>query len=308
MKLGSSEFANSFGVAPGEMPTKTVALIQEHNFELTELIGNERDGAISEIIDFIIQDSKTVFSSERPEVWNQGWSENLEQFRLTGGKPESLTPQFIKPNAIVRWNQKYCNPTEPGFELRFIHVLREFIFETYFGEVSAICEFGAGSGHNLYHASNSLPETNLIGTDYAKSAVQLMHEVSTSKGIALSVHQFDITRPLESEFNLPLDTGALTICAIEQVGDNFLDFFDYLIQQRVKICVNIEPTTEFYDTEILEDYLANWFQAKRGYPSKIALTLKNLESQNQIKIHKIKRLNFGSKFSEGYNLFVWSPV
>jgi len=310
-KLGVNDFSESFGIDHRRIPPRTLDLILKHDFQLDEMSYEDRERQLLNIIDFIKNDKKSILSSERQWVWDQGWSENLDEFRSLpplGKNIKALTPKFIKSNEIIRYKSKFWRTANPDFEIDYIHVLREFIFETYFSSVSTLCEFGAGSGHNLLHASCSLPNIHLIGTDYAASALQLMREVGISKGLSLEVNQFDIRTPHDSSLKLPGECGVLTMCAIEQVGDNFANFFDFLINAKVQICVNVEPTNEFFDLTILEDYLAAWFQGKRGYPTTIARNLYELESKNLIKIHKIKRLNFGSKFSEGYNLFVWSPI
>jgi hypothetical protein len=135
-----------------------------------------------------------------------------------------------------------------------------------------------------------------------------MQEIARSEGIQLTAKLVNMKNPSESELVLPKDSGVLTICAIEQVGGDFNELFTFLVQQQIKICVNIEPTNEFYDPSNLVDYLALWFQSNRGYPSGIGRALSQMELQGQIIVHKSKRLGFGSLLSEGYNLFVWSPI
>ena len=59
---------------------------------------------------------------------------------------------------------------------------------------------------------------------------------------------------------------------------------------------------------LLEDYLAIWFQSKRGYSAGLITLLQEYQNQKLISVKKIQRLNFGSLMMEGYNLIVWEPI
>jgi hypothetical protein len=81
----------------------------------------------------------------------------------------------------------------------------------------------------------------------------------------------------------------------------------YLIDENPSVCVHIEPMIEMYDVSNLPDYLASWFQSKRGYSSGLISLLEDLSLQGKLEILEVQRLNFGSLMMEGYNLIAWRP-
>jgi hypothetical protein len=95
---------------------------------------------------------------------------------------------------------------------------------------------------------------------------------------------------------------------IEQIASKFEKFIDFLLEKKPELVVHIEPTYEVYDQDILFDYLAAKFHKKRGYTRGYLPRLKDLEINNKIEIIKIKRLDFGSLFMEGYTCIIWKPL
>ena len=95
---------------------------------------------------------------------------------------------------------------------------------------------------------------------------------------------------------------------IEQIASKFDKFVDFLLEKKPKMVVHIEPTYEVYDQDNLFDYLAAKFHKKRGYTRGYLTKLKKLEAEGKIEILKVKRLNFGSMFFEGYTSIIWRPL
>jgi hypothetical protein len=308
MKLTQKDFADSFGVNEFDIPTKTKALISKLDFQIAEIIGKERDELIVQVVDKIRRDEQVIASPVRKEIWQKGWAENLQLYIDSEGAQSTLIPKFIRSGLPIRWFGKYFEPNDKNFELNYITVLREFLFEVYFKSVSCLYEFGAGTGFNLLHASQSLPGVKLVGTDFVPSAVELMNRVGSDFSIPLSSCVFDMMNPGDAGLKINPNSGVLTFGSLEQLGGNLLPMIEYLCQQRPKICVHIEPAVELYDPECLEDYLAIWFQAKRGYSSGLIALLQDYQSKGVVSIKKIQRLNFGSLMMEGYNLIAWEPV
>jgi len=308
MKLTQRDFAHSFGVHESEIPSKTNALIGELDFEVTEIVGQARDALIVQIVDKIRQDEQVIASPIRKEIWRKGWAENLQLYVDSGGEHSTLIPKFVRSGLPIRWFGKYFDSHDKNFELNYISVLREFLFESYFNSIGSLYEFGAGTGFNLVHASQSLPGVKLVGTDFVPSAVELMNLVGSDFSIPLSSSVFDMMKPGDANLKMDPHSGVLTFGSLEQLGGNLAPMIDYLCQQRPDICVHIEPAVELYNPESLEDYLAKWFQAKRGYSAGLITLLEEYQNQGLISIKKIQRLNFGSLMMEGYNLIVWEPT
>ncbi len=307
MKLTAAEFAKSFGVPTNNLSANLTNLIASLALEISPITGESRDKLITQIIERVKNDKQIIAGDGRTETWTNGWAENLEAFKSSGGNVKELTPRFVRAGQPVRWQRKYVQPNTDNFELAYIEVLRHFIIETYFAEVSSLYEFGAGTGFNLVHASQIRPEIDLIGTDFVQPAVDLINEVGVRLGINLTSSIFDMMRPEDFELKLPKNSGVWTFGSLEQLGGQIEPIINYLISNKPKICVHVEPMSELYDDETLEDYLANWFQTKRGYTSGLIPLLKQYEKDGRITVNKIQRLEFGSLMMEGYNLVVWTP-
>lgn len=306
MLLTVDHFKKSFGAHQNEISEKLTILINEFKLELILIQGKDLEKLLIEIIEIIRKDQQVIASSARTKTWHDGWYENLEEFKSSRVGEEALLPRFVRSGLPIRWNQKYYNVVQRNFEEKYIQILRQYIFEVYFNQVEHLYEFGAGTGHNLVHASKCLPGTKLIGTDFVQPAVDLMNEVARKLKINLTTNVFDMLRPADFNLKLNKNSGVLTFGALEQLGGNIAPMIEFLIENKPSIVVHIEPIAELYDLEILEDYLAHWFQTKRGYSSGIISLLNSYEKKEKIKIIKQKRLNFGSKMMEGYNLLVWA--
>ena len=308
MKLTQKDFEKSFGVNESEMTAKAIALIADLDFEITEIVGEAKDDLLIQVVDKIRQDEQVIASPIRKEIWQKGWAENLQLYLDSGGAYSTLIPRFIRSGLPIRWFGKYFKTHDQNFELNYISILREFLFESYFKDIASLYEFGAGTGFNLVHASQSLPGVKLLGTDFVPSAVELINRVGSDFSIPLSASVFDMMNPGNENLKMDPDSGVLTFGSLEQLGGNLKPMIDYLRQQRPNVCVHIEPAIELYNPEVLEDYLAIWFQAKRGYSAGLITLLQEYQNQGLISVKKIQRLNFGSLMMEGYNLIVWEPI
>lgn len=309
INLDLFDFANSFGVSSTSIDDNTKTLICELNFKLNLIEDKDKDKLIMLIIDKIRSDSQVVAAPERNMQWEFGWSENLQNYLLNKKNPISLVPRYIRGGQPIRWKQEFYNTSDPNFELNFIHVLRSFIYNHYIKNIAeSVYEFGAGTGHNLIHFANMNPELKLIGLDFTKSSVELLNKLAIDFSINLKGVFFDMLRPDDYSIDIPENAVALTFGAVEQLGVNFMNFLNYLLFQKPRIVIHIEPIIEFYDRTILPDYLAEWFQRKRGYTSNFLEAIKDAQKNKKVRIVHMKRLFFGSLMMEGYNLIVWEPI
>jgi hypothetical protein len=307
MKLTKNDFASSFGIDPSEINRDTEQIINQLNFEIVKIVDDERDDLILRIIEKIRFDEQVIAAPERKNVWERGWAENLAEYIESRGNLETLVPKFIRKGEIIRWFGDYYRTLDENFELNYISVLRSFLFSKYFGKIDSLYEFGAGTGFNLVHAGSIRPEIKLVGTDFVQSPVDLMNRVGNDLKINLSAQVFDMLEPKKSNLQLDLNSGVLTFGSLEQLGSKLSNMIQYLINENPSVCVHIEPMIEMYDVSNLPDYLASWFQSKRGYSSGLISLLEDLSLQGKLEILEVQRLNFGSLMMEGYNLIAWRP-
>ena len=308
MQLTSREFAESFGEDVGDLHESVTSLIDLEKLNLCPLTPLDRDRLIIQIVEKIRADSQVIASGTRTDVWEKGWRENLDAFRENPLSDESLVPKFIRPNLPVRWFKEYYKSVSSNFELSYIEILRQHLIVKYFGDVENLYEFGAGTGFNLLHAHRVFPKLNLYGTDFVQSAVDLMNEIGTIRSIPLKSSIFNMLFPKAANMSLQPNSAVWTFGSLEQLGGQLTAMVDFLIENSPKICVHVEPAAEFYEEDSLPDYLAKWFQSKRGYSQGLLELLKSHEREGKIEVLKLQRLNFGSTMMEGYNLFVWRPL
>ena len=305
--VGVAEFALHFGVEPKSFSEDCIALISSMDFRYTNIEGQELESLRLSILKRIDEDRQIIGAKDRTEVWSKGWQENLDQFLASKGSLESLVPKFIRPDQPARLNGKFIMPYDSQFELNFVKVWRHWVFEEYFSDVDNIFEFGCGTGINLVAASKMFPNKKLYGSDFVKSAVNLVNAIAKKYNMELNGEFFNMLEP-RADYKIPGSSGVFTFGALEQLASEIEPMINYLLDSSPDIIVHSEPAIELYDESKLNDYLAIKFQGNRGYSSGLHPLLQRLEKQGKIELLKVKRLFFGSLYMEGYNMFVWKKV
>lgn len=112
----------------------------------------------------------------------------------------------------------------------------------------------------------------------------------------------------DRQFKLNANTAILTFASIEQSGDQYEDFVNYLLENQTALCVHVEPMAELYDKNVLTDYLTYRFHTNRNYPKGFIDLLHKLETDGYIEILKIKRCYFGGWNHETFNMLIWKPT
>jgi SAM-dependent methyltransferase len=178
----------------------------------------------------------------------------------------------------------------------------------YFKGLTQIFEFGCGTGHNLLRLRNVFPGTKLVGLDWTQASQNIVRKVATHLGDDL-LHglNFDFFNP-DTEVKLEANSGAITVAALEQIGDSHRDFTDFLLNSDVEVAINIEPIGEVLSDDILLESISKRYFKKRNYLSGYLDRLRELEVQGRIEILHVNRAFFGSFYIEGYTIIVWKPV
>tara|TARA_Y100000816_G_C26080794_1_gene569609 strand:+ start:148 stop:1086 length:939 start_codon:yes stop_codon:yes gene_type:complete len=303
-KVSVSDFANHFGTSKNDFDDEIKKMINEIDFSYYELSESENLKTILEILKRIESDEQKIASKERENVWQKGWNENYTEFIKSNYNLDTLIPKFIRPNQLIRLNRRFIKPANNLFEFDFFRVFRYWLFSKYFSEFDSIYEFGCGTGMNLVELSKLYPEKKLYGSDFVKSSVNLVNEIAKAFDLNLKGFQFDMINP---NFDFKIDSNSIfyTFGALEQLGSQTEKMLRYILKQKPKLIVHLEPTIELYDENNLIDYLAIKFHKKRGYTEGYLPMLKKLEKEGEIKIVKEKRLEFGSLLMEGFTYFIW---
>jgi hypothetical protein len=305
--LDTAGFAELFGIDAGSIKNATRSLIQRHDFSYREIVGDERDKLILDVLKRIDGDQQVIGAEERKEVWYKGWDANLQEFLSTDFALEALIPKFIRPGQPVRLKRSFVFPKNPDFELRFVEVVRSWIFEEFFSRFDNVYEFGCGTGFNLVPLAQRFPDKKLFGSDFVQSSVDLVNSIARHYKLNLSATLFDMISPSPDYCILP-SSAVYTFGAIEQLASRFKSLLEFLLKQKPGLCLHIEPTVELYDDTHLIDFLGIKFHRKRGYTEGFLPALQKLAAEGRVEIQRVKRLYFGSLFMEGYSLIVWRPL
>jgi hypothetical protein len=306
-KVSLDDFALAFGTNASTFSEDNKAIVAERNFRYQKLTGRERDQVILEIIQRLDSGQFTVAGEDQKEIWEMAWNANFERLKKVNFKPQELVPDFIRSNQIIRLNQEYILPDDPQFELNFSMVFRCWLFESYLNEVDNIFDFGCGSGLNISYLCDIFPEKNLYGLDWAASAVDIINQLGSRLNNEIKGFRFNFFEP-DYQLDIKKNSAFLTWGALEQIGDRYEPFLDFIFKKSPDLCINVEPIDAWYDEDILVDYLALNYHRKRGYLSGYISRLEELDSQGKIQIIASKRLMFGSKFHEVYSFVIWKPL
>lgn len=303
-QLTVEDFEEAFGEPLSEF---VKSRIEEYDFSYVELGKQERDNLFLTILKVLDAPKITRSGPHRINDWERGWGENRDEFSETQ-EYDSLVPKYFGKYPYVRWQQDFIKPLNKNFEYNMVKVLQYWMFEKHFGTTDSVYEFGCGTGHNLMRIGDVNPRARGYGLDWATSSQDGIRKINEVYGTNFGYHNFDFFN-VDVEYELDSNSGVYTFAALEQVGDSYPDFVEYLITQNPTICVHIEPMAEpLNPDESLVDYFSVRYFKKRNYLGGLISTLKELESCGKIEIVQLQRSHVGSMFVDGYSIVAWRPL
>ena len=300
-KILSKDFEEATGESLSELVKEKIS---ECEFVYEKVTWAERDKLISVIVDYLLEEEFIVSSGpHRITDWIKGWGENHAEFSDSRDF-NSLIPKYFGKHPYVRWQGEWIKPCNKDFEYNMVRVLQYWLFEKFFSSCDNIYEFGCGTGHNLFRAQEINESASITGLDWATSSQEAIKEINKIYGFDFKSHKFDFYN-VDNDFVLGDTSGVYTFAALEQIGDNYYDFIDYLIKNNPSTCVHVEPMAEYLDDSSICDYLSIKYFEKRKYLSGFAKHLKALETEGKIEIIYEKRSFIGSVFINGYSIIAW---
>lgn len=305
--LDVGSFATLLGTNKDDLEDKCSSLLQDYDFRYTVLKDKEFENTLLTVIKTIEDTQLSVSGKSRHTDWEQGWGENLQLFKDSNYNLSSLIPKYMYKKNIKRLFSKYIKPFDINFEINFYTVYRHFLFKKYLQAVDSVYEFGCGTGYNLVIMAQLFNEKKLFGLDWVDSSVTLVDTIASAYKFNLSGHHFDFLNP---DFSLEVEKNSafITLNSMEQLGNNYHEFLNFIISKKPILCINSEPFIELYDESDFFDYLAVKYHKKRNYLNGYLKALKELEQNNKIKILKTQRVNIGSLFHEGYSFVIWKVI
>jgi hypothetical protein len=253
-------------------------------------------------------DDSIPFSGEhRFKQWEKGWGENYKAY-LKNKDDSLLIPKYYGKYEIVRINGEFVRAISPSFESNMISIIVYWAVDKYLKSIKNIFEFGCGPGHNLLKIRELYPNTEIWGLDWVTSSQNTVKQIAKKHNDKhMFAHKFDYFNP-DYKFKLPESSGIITMASLEQTGNNYKKFVDYILKNKPEVVVNIEPMAEILNPESLPDYLSIRYFKKRKYLNGYVDYLKELERKKKIKIIVAQRTNSGSMFVDGHSLIVWKPL
>ncbi len=303
--LSVKDFAGAFGEEISPFVAKRIG---EYGFRYVEFTDEERDGLLKRIVETLLDPNLMQSGDHRLEQWEKGWGENLDLILQRPEDSQSIIPKYFSKYGAIRWRERFIRPVSEQFEYRSLAIIQDWLFDRYLRDAGAIYEFGCGTGYNLLRAREFNPTASLWGMDWATSSQKIIEELARN-GIDPDIHgkRFDYFNPDDS-FQLAPDAVVYTVASLEQVGARWDKFVDYILRNRPKLCIHIEPVGELLNPDKLIDYLSIEYFKKRNYLQGFLNGLRQLEREGKARIHRAQRSYIGSLFIEGYSVIVWSPV
>jgi hypothetical protein len=305
-EFGRPEFEQALGLPPHQLDQRAGKLIDEARLKFAEIPDDAqvelRAGTAKKI-----EDGFAVVGAHRVGIWRDAWQEQLERFETSGFDIKSLNPKFVDGSVILRWQDRYIRSVTDHFELHFMEILRDILFRKYFSDVDSFFEFGSGSAFNVAAYAGLYPDVPACALDWAPAAVRIAELLRERLGMKVCGERFDFFAP-SNDLVLGPRSGVFTMCALEQTGDRFGPFLEYLLDQKPMRVVHVEPTLELYDPRSAHDRLAIEYHTRRKYLNGLLPALQKLAAAGRIKIPYSHRLRFGSRFHECFSVHVWEPV
>jgi len=307
MNLTIKDFANLVGDEILSLPKECVDLMEHTNLEYERMSKEEQENILLTILKEIDRkewERNNLFGIEK---WEKGWEYNLNLFRECNYKIDSLYPKYVLncnvDKIILRLRGEYIKTKDNLFEVKWYTIYRHWFFKKFLSEQDHIYEFGCGSCYNIPILVKLFPEKIIYGLDWAESSINILKEMQNRYKWKLEKKLFDMFNP-DYNYEIKPNSAILTMGGLEQLGNNFESFLNYICASEARICVHMEPLVEEYDDTTFLGYVAKKFHKKRNY---VGNFVGYIEKNKKNKILKVQKVHFGSRYQDSYCYVVWIP-
>ena len=304
-KIKIKDYKKSFGERKN-FNQQILKKIKKYNLNFSYIDKKDLPKIYSLIFKKINDRKSRILGARRLKDWEKGWGENLKDLKKKK-QISLLVPKWFK-NLPLRWEKKFINPNNPSFEFKFKEIFLSWIFMKYFKNIKNVYEYGCGTGTSLILMKKIIPHVNLKGLDWSSESGKIINFLNKKKKLNISFQRFNFYN-FDQRQKLPKNLCIFTIGALEQTGKNYKKFTNFLIKNKIKICINVECMNELYnEKKYYSDKLAKIYHVKRGYLNNYFLYLKSLEKKSLIKIIKLQKQKLGSFYHEPYNFVIWKVL
>lgn len=303
-KITLELFCEISGVHINDLNTEFIKKISEHNLCFDFINKNEQDNFIAEYKKLIYNDNLKKSGPDRRDDWEFGWNENLEIYKNDSSE-KSLIPKYIKRSNFVRINGRLVVSDNEYFENILTRLHHQAIALKFLKEFDCIYEFGCGTGINLISFNEVLTSKKYVGLDWVDSSKNIINELKKNNDINLEFENFNFYKP--HKINFQKNSAVCTITSLEQVGRDFKNFIDMLIENKPGIVIHMEPILEWYNNDNELESLSIEYHKKRGYLDGLLKYLEDMESKKIISILAKFKTQFGESRHNPFSLVVWRP-
>jgi len=239
--------------------------------------------------------------------WQDDWFSVLQNLRTNDDNVKSIIrPKWFRESAFVNI-QNCLSLTETSYvDWEYQLITRQMLFYTHLRDIENICEFGSGSGTNFYLINEILQNKNFILSDISVTSLKIIEELKRKLNRNNLIYSnIDIEQDIDLQ--LPDNTAVITTSVLEQIGDNYKNFINFILKEKPQIVINVEPIVELLDSKNGFDNVMNLYCEKRKYLAGYLTELEKLEKQKKIKIIMKKRTMVSGTFIEN-SVLIWKVL
>ena len=239
--------------------------------------------------------------------WQDDWFSVLQNLQTNNDNVKSIIrPKWFRESAFVNI-QNCLSLTETSYvDWEYQLITRQMLFYTHLRDIENICEFGSGSGTNFYLINEILQNKNFILSDISVTSLKIIEELKRKLNRNNLIYSnIDIEQDIDLQ--LPDNTAVITTSVLEQIGDNYKNFINFILKEKPQIVINVEPIVELLDSKNGFDNVMNLYCEKRKYLAGYLTELEKLEKQKKIKIIMKKRTMVSGTFIEN-SVLIWKVL
>ena len=239
--------------------------------------------------------------------WQDDWFSVLQNLRTNDDNVKSIIrPKWFRESAFVNIQNCLSLTKTPYVDWEYQLITRQMLFYTHLRDIENICEFGSGSGTNFYLINEILQNKNFILSDISVTSLKIIEELKRKLNRNnLTYSNIDIEQDIDLQ--LPDNTAVITTSVLEQIGDNYKNFINFILKEKPQIVINVEPIVELLDSKNGFDNVMNLYCEKRKYLAGYLTELEKLEKQKKIKIIMKKRTMVSGTFIEN-SVLIWKVL
>ncbi len=278
--------------------------IGEFEFNATILKDDEIRQLTNELLDKIQQNSYTKVGKHRHDIWEKGWAG--DGIYKENDAPYEKLPYYSNREKIIRIKNKLYMTDTKFVQIQIIRAMQFLIIPQIMAKfsVAKLAEYGCGTGHNLHFLHKiGIKTSDLYAFDWAQSAIDgIIESGVVAPQNAQRLDYFD-----QATYNAPdANFLAYTNHSLEQTGNNYHDFINYLIKNpNCQGGVHFEIMNDVLFDSSESGLLSQVYSQYRHYLSGFGNFMKLNEYAKKLEILYFKPCFIGAEYCEANSILIW---